>query len=115
MSFGNRLRQLRKEKNLRQSDLATIINVNRATIGKYETDERFPDRKTLENIADYFQVSIDYLLERTNMRGLNQASHMSADQGAEKEESEASIENETVTIKELLAFVKDIRKKKGNK
>jgi transcriptional regulator with XRE-family HTH domain len=115
MSFGNRLRQLRKEKNLRQSDLASIINVNRATIGKYETDERFPDRKTLENIADYFQISIDYLLGRTDMRDLNQSYRVGADQGTGKEKSEASFENETVTIKELLAFVKDIRKKKENK
>jgi len=41
--------------------------------------------------------------------------YIGADQETGKEESEASIENETVTIKELLAFVKDIRKKKENK
>ena len=109
MSFGSQLRQLRTDKNLRQKDLAEIIDVNRATIGKYETDERFPDRKTLGYIADYFHVSVDFLLDRTDIRSLDNA-HIIADQKAES--AEASIEDETVTIKELLAFVKEVRQRK---
>lgn len=72
MIFGTRLKTLRIENNLRQQDLAEIINVHRATIGKYETNERFPDRETLGKIADFFQVSIDYLFGRTEIRNLDE-------------------------------------------
>ncbi len=68
VTFGQRLRILRKEQKLRQEDLATIIRVHRATIGKYETNERFPDQATLQRFADYFETSIDYLLNRTDIR-----------------------------------------------
>ncbi len=68
MSFGSRLRQLRLENNMTQEDLSKKLNVSRATVGRYETDERFPDKDILKNIADIFNVSIDYLLERTNLR-----------------------------------------------
>ena len=108
MSFGSRLRQLRIEKKLNQVDLAEIIGVNRATIGKYETEERFPDRDNLEDIADYFHVSIDYLLGRTDIRELSNPTVSNAEQiVASKDES---VEDE-----ELLAFVKEIRNKKKGK
>lgn len=71
MSFGNRLRNLRLENNMTQEDLSKKLNVSRATVGRYETNERFPDKNTLKNIADIFNVSIDYLLERTNSKDTN--------------------------------------------
>ncbi len=67
-SFGSRLRSLRQNKNLRQEDLAKILKVARATVGRYENDERFPDKETLHSIADYFDVSLDYLLLRTDIK-----------------------------------------------
>lgn len=66
MSFGNRLRNLRLEMGLTQEELAKKLNVSRATVGRYETNERFPDKNILNSIADIFKVSIDYLLERTD-------------------------------------------------
>lgn len=71
MSFGNRLRQLRLENNMTQEDLSKELNVSRATVGRYENDDRFPDKDTLKNIADIFNVSIDYLLGRINMKNLD--------------------------------------------
>lgn len=66
MQFGNRLKQLRLSKKLTQEEVANIINVHRATVGKYETEERFPDKETLHKLADFFNVSVDYLLGRTD-------------------------------------------------
>lgn len=66
MSFGNRLRNLRLQNNMTQEDLSKRLNLSRATVGRYETNERFPDKNTLLQIADIFDVSTDYLLERTN-------------------------------------------------
>lgn len=71
MSFGNRLRNLRLEMGLTQEELAKKLNVSRATVGRYETNERFPDKNILNSIADIFKVSIDYLLERTDEKDLS--------------------------------------------
>lgn len=63
-----RLRELRKEKGISQLKLAMDLSVNQNTISRYETGEREADYKMLIKIADYFDVSIDYLLERTNQK-----------------------------------------------
>ena len=64
--FGKRLRMLRKEKGLTQVELSKSIGVSDRTLGYYETEERFPPQDVLENIANYFNVSIDYLMGRTS-------------------------------------------------
>jgi transcriptional regulator with XRE-family HTH domain len=68
MKFSDRLKKLRKEKNLYQKELAEHLGVSRPTITQYESGTRKPDNETLGKIADYFNVSIDYLLGRTNER-----------------------------------------------
>ncbi|MFY0742124.1 helix-turn-helix transcriptional regulator [Solibacillus silvestris] len=66
MDFGTRLTTLRKQKKLLQADLAKKIGIARATYGAYEQGTRQPDFDTLEKIADFFEVSTDYLLGRTD-------------------------------------------------
>ena len=66
-----RLKELRKEKNISQLNLALDLSMNQNTISRYETGEREADYKTLIKIADYFNVSIDYLLERTDNPKIN--------------------------------------------
>ncbi len=61
-----RLRELRKSKNISQLKLSLDLNMNQNSISRYETGEREADYKTLIMLADYFNVSIDYLLERTD-------------------------------------------------
>ena len=58
----NRLRQLRLEKGLLQSDIAKIISKSERTVGFYETGERDMGTETLAILSDFFNVSIDYLL-----------------------------------------------------
>ena len=60
-----RLKELRKRRGISQLKLAMDLNMNQNSISRYETGEREADYKTLIAIADYFDVSIDYLLERT--------------------------------------------------
>lgn len=64
-SFAFRLKELRKSKKISQKILAGEIGVAQTTIANYEQDARFPDEKTLHSIADYFGVSMDYLLGRS--------------------------------------------------
>lgn len=63
-----RLKELRKEKGISQLKLAIDLSVNQNTISRYETGERQADYNMLIKIADYFNVSVDYLLERTDNR-----------------------------------------------
>ena len=67
----NKIKELRKEKNISQLKLALDLSMNQNTISRYETGEREADYKTLIKIADYFNVSIDYLLERTDNPKIN--------------------------------------------
>lgn len=60
-----RLKQLRKERNISQLKLALDLNMSQNTISRYENMEREADYKTLIKIADYFNISLDYLLGRT--------------------------------------------------
>lgn len=62
------LRKLRKEKNISMKKLGEDINVAESTISLYETGKREPDYETLKKIAEYFDVSIDYLLGRVDVR-----------------------------------------------
>lgn len=61
-----RLKELREKKNISQLKLALDLNMNQNSISRYETGAREADYKTLIAFADYFNVSIDYLLERTD-------------------------------------------------
>ncbi len=63
-----RLNELRTEKNITQFKLAMDLGMNQNAISRYETGEREADYKTLIALADYFNVSIDYLLERTDKK-----------------------------------------------
>ncbi len=61
-----RLKELRKARGISQTKLAMDLNTNQNTISRYETGEREPGNLELIKIADYFNVSIDYLLGRTD-------------------------------------------------
>lgn len=67
MNFPQRLRELRKGKNLTQNDMAKLLNITVQAYGAYERGRSQPDFDTLVKIADFFNVSIDYLLGRTNI------------------------------------------------
>lgn len=61
-----RLKEIRKKKGISQLKLAMDLNMNQNTVSRYETGEREPGINELIKIADYFNISVDYLLERTN-------------------------------------------------
>ena len=61
-----RLKELRKKRGISQLKLAMDLGLNQNSISRYETGEREVDYATLIRLADYFQVSIDYLLGRTD-------------------------------------------------
>ena len=66
-----RLRFLRNQKKVSQIKLAMDLNMNQNSISRYENGQRQADYQTLIAFADYFDVSIDYLLERTENPKMN--------------------------------------------
>lgn len=64
----NRLRELRLEKGLLQSDIAKIINKSERTVGFYETGDRDMGTETLGILSNFFEVTIDYLLGKSDER-----------------------------------------------
>ena len=66
-----RLKELRKKKNISQLRLATELNTTQNTISRYETGEREPGIDELIKIADYFNISVDYLIGRTENPKMN--------------------------------------------
>ena len=68
MSFASILKNLRNEYKLNQNELADKIGISRSSIAMYETGQRTPDYETLIAISNFFNVSSDYLLERTNFK-----------------------------------------------
>ena len=81
MEFGKLLAKLRKEKGVLQKEVANHLNVTVATISNYEKGVHMPDLNTLIMLADYFDVSTDYLLQRTDYKAsINTLNHqLSAD------------------------------------
>lgn len=65
-SLSERLLQLKKERNLLQKEIANSIDISLRSYQRYESGERYPDSNTLSKLADYFNVSTDYLLGRTD-------------------------------------------------
>lgn len=66
MTFPERLRTLRREAGLTQKQLANKIGITQAAVSEFERGRHAPDVFTLECLADYFKVSTDYLLGRSD-------------------------------------------------
>lgn len=63
-----RIRNLREDKDLTQTDIATYLYVSQRTYSRYENDERAIPIEILSKLADYYQTSVDYLIRRTNIK-----------------------------------------------
>ncbi|MGJ0908831.1 helix-turn-helix domain-containing protein [Clostridium botulinum] len=66
--FGDRLKELREEKDLTQEELGKLLNVSRQTVSGYEAENIEPNINNLVKLANIFSVSLDYLLGRTKER-----------------------------------------------
>ena len=62
MKYGERLKKLRENRKLSQQQLAEKLNINRSTYARYELSQTQPDYETLQKLADFYDVSTDYIL-----------------------------------------------------
>lgn len=63
MTFGNKIKILRKKFKITQSELAKALDVSTGAVGLWEINRREPDTITLIKLAKFFNVSVDYLLD----------------------------------------------------
>jgi|YelNatPaOPRAMG01_1025707.scaffolds.fasta_scaffold81076_3 transcriptional regulator with XRE-family HTH domain len=103
MTFGERLRSIRKKRGLSLNDLAKILNVAPITVSRWERDQREPDLETLQKLSEILDVSIDYLLGKRNVKIATSLSD--GDLSDLPEEAIKSIED----------FIDFVRKKYGKK
>lgn len=66
--IGKRLRELRISADLTQENVANVLNISREAYALYESEKRQMNYESLCKIADYYNISIDYLLGRTNLK-----------------------------------------------
>lgn len=66
--IGGRIKTLREERNMSQAELAAALGCSRMTINNYETEKRIPDIEFAMNLANYFNVTVEYLSGRTEFR-----------------------------------------------
>ena len=66
MTMGERIKQLRKEMGMTQTDLAHTLNVTKGTVSTWETNSRVPGFETMNALSDLFEKSIDYIMGRSD-------------------------------------------------
>ncbi|BFK48922.1 helix-turn-helix domain-containing protein [Faecalibacterium sp. i20-0019-C2] len=81
--FSERLKKLRMEKGITQKELADRLHISRSTIAGYESLGKEPDGEKLCALADFFGVSVDYLLGGTDSRELTSPTPAAAQRPAE--------------------------------
>ena len=70
-TFSERIKELRESRNLTQEALGTVIGVKRYSIYSYEKGRAYPEMKGLIALADFFDVTMDYLAGRTDNPAVN--------------------------------------------
>lgn len=68
MDFASRLKKLRLEKSMGQKELADEMNLKRSTVSMWESGQRYPSRENMEWLSDIFNVDLDYLYCKTDIR-----------------------------------------------
>lgn len=98
--FGQRLLYLRKKHDLLQKELGDKLGVTKGAIGMWENNKRTPDFDMLKSIADFFDVSIDYLLGETDHPNIYKVKH---------EELQSKVQD---VDEEYMTLAKEMQKKK---
>lgn len=106
----NRLKFLREEKGLFQKDIAKLLNVSVPAVNQYESGKRDMSTDTLIILSEYFGVTTDYLLGKTDIRNPGQQIDDVLNEamiGMSKEEYEALNETQKKQIRDFAIFVKN--------
>ncbi len=108
--FGERLRIVLEEKDIQGKELAKILNVEPPTVSNWLNGNRFPKDDMLIQIADYFNVSVDYLLGRTDyQRGI--ISQADIDGHHYEFELDKNIFPNGITREQMIDYIKELEER----
>ena len=113
----NRLKLLREERGLFQSDIAKVLNVSIAAVGFYENEKRDMSPDTILKLADYFNVSTDYLLGKTDVKNPGQKIDDVLNEamiGMSKKDYDGLTDTQKKQIRDFAIFVKEQKSKGEN-
>ena len=102
----DKLKELRNQKKLTQTELAQALNVSKGTIGNWEAGHRQPDHSALSKLADFFGVSVDYILDREN-----ENSPPKSDELSEEERIVVYMYRSLSTLDDKKAFISELMKR----
>lgn len=115
-TLGQRFKELRKERGLRQDDLLEEFNkkysykFTKSAISQYENNKRIPEIKALSDFADFFGVSIDYLLGKSDIRNYDEIHKIMKSNYIPKEEFELNRKD----MREIKSFMEETKEKLTN-
>lgn len=107
-TFGDTLKQLRIERNMTGKELGAVFNVTKTAISNWENGNRFPDQDVLKSISDFFGVTLDYLLGKSDSKGNASLTSASTDAAETEVDSNLYIEVSSPEVKKLFALSKDL-------
>ena len=104
-TFAQRLKKERLNRGLKQSELAETLFLDRTSISKYETGKQIPETPTLEKLADFFQISVDYLLGKIDTpNNISQKSNLNKKDERDIEKALSSTLEQLENVQEGLMF-----------
>lgn len=112
MSFGTILKKLRQDNNLTQDELAKKIETSRSNIANYENDKNMPSVDILEKLAKLFNVTIDYLLGKSDIRNPEKADLDKLQIGLSAKDYSNITDEQIKQIEDFAKFVLKDNKKK---
>ena len=107
IKIGNFLRELRKEKNLTQEQLADVFNVSARTVSRWETGSNMPDISILVEIADYYDLDVREILngERSNALPAGSSSIKDIAEYADKDKEKLAVKTRLYAIAGIIGIV----------
>lgn len=108
--LGKRLKELREERKYLQIDIANMLGVSRSTYTQYETGKSEPDFSTVSKLTEIFNVSMDYLFGKTDIRNYDDIETIAA-----HHDGEDWSEEELADIEKFKEFVRMRREQKKDK
>ena len=107
-TFGDRFKEERKKQKLTQEQLANMFHLQKSSISRYENNKQIPEIEILSKIADFFGVTTDYLLCRSDNKTTNVTNFMDQIDISELDDTEEDI---LELLKKYVKLDKEDRKK----
>lgn len=107
-TFSKRLISLREQKNITQQELADQLGITRQSLSLYEKAERTINIELLAKIADFFNVSTDYLMGRTNTATLDESIQTACKVTGLSEEAVKNLNNINILYAPMIKFINKI-------